>query len=208
MLVTGKKSTADRETPRTILKMPSDEYAEDFARILSNSEVVKHFGKNGDPISRQESDQALQDMIMQWQDRGFGRWAVVLKESGKLIGCAGLKVYQGRPELFYLLDQPFWGQGLATEIAQAALCFGFERLHFEEIIAFTKHQNRASQRVLEKVGFSLEGEDQVFDISALKYNLRHLDYFQKRSDEKSRMNASGARKTLILKTATGAASFG
>jgi RimJ/RimL family protein N-acetyltransferase len=49
-----------------------------------------------------------------------------------------------------------WGQGLATELAHAAVDVAAEPLHLREIVAFTLPDNLASRRVMEKAGFTYE----------------------------------------------------
>lgn len=55
-------------------------------------------------------------------------------------------------EIGWRLARPWWGQGLATEGAQAALAYGFEHLKLPEIVSFTVPGNRSSRRVMEKLG--------------------------------------------------------
>ena len=59
-------------------------------------------------------------------------------------------------ELAYALRSEYWGRGLATELARAAVAAGFERLGLEDIVAFTLPTNRSSWRVMEKTGFGYE----------------------------------------------------
>lgn len=131
-------------------------------------------------MTRDETETALLSMITHWQRHGFGRWAVVHKETETLIGCAGLRSFEGIGELVYLLDEPFWGIGLATEIARACLRYGFEVQQMDHIIGLSKPQNLASRHVLEKIGMRFEKELIVFDIDVTQYTLTREDY---RSDK-------------------------
>jgi RimJ/RimL family protein N-acetyltransferase len=54
----------------------------------------------------------------------------------------------------YFIHPSYWGRGLATELVQASLQLAFRRLGLKEVLAFTKRENLASQRVLEKAGFA------------------------------------------------------
>jgi len=76
-----------------------------------------------------------------------------------------------------LLDQPYWGRGLATEIAVACLNFGFEMHNFERIIAFARPQNIASQKVTEKIGMRFARETVVFGVLVAQYELFAKDYY-------------------------------
>jgi RimJ/RimL family protein N-acetyltransferase len=75
---------------------------------------------------------------------------------GTVIGCAGLKTQDGIPELGYWIARPHWGQGYATEAAEAVLEVA-RMLGHEQVIASHFLDNPASGRVLRKVGFRSTG---------------------------------------------------
>ena len=131
-------------------------------------------------MTREETETALLSMISHWQRHGFGRWAVVHKETEELIGCAGLRSFEGIAELVYLLDEPFWDVGLATEIARACLRYGFEVQQMDRIIGLCKPQNLASRHILEKIGMGFEKDTVVFDIDVTQHTIMREDY---RSDK-------------------------
>jgi ribosomal-protein-alanine N-acetyltransferase len=62
-------------------------------------------------------------------------------------------------EVGWRLDAAHWGRGYATEAAEAAVSFGFERLGLEEIVSFTARANRRSIRVMEKLGMGCDPND-------------------------------------------------
>jgi ribosomal-protein-alanine N-acetyltransferase len=97
----------------------------------------------------------------------LGLWAVVYKETGKFIGRCGLLPWtiDGQPEVevAYTLAREYWGQGLATEAARAILQYGFEKLNLARLICLIDPQNRASQRVAEKIGMTLEKKVEGID---------------------------------------------
>ena len=76
-----------------------------------------------------------------------------------VIGAAGLRLEaaHAKAELGYWIGKPHWRHGYATEAAQAVVRYGFEQLHLERIHARFMTRNRASGRVLEKLGFTREG---------------------------------------------------
>ena len=57
-------------------------------------------------------------------------------------------------EVAWRLHRPYWGQGYATEAARAAIEDGFTRIGLKEIVAFTTLANKASQRVMERLGMT------------------------------------------------------
>jgi RimJ/RimL family protein N-acetyltransferase len=94
-----------------------------------------------------------------WKRHGYGLW-IVRDVDGTFVGRAGIRHLtiekKNEIELAYSVVPDFWGRGLATEIAKALLNIGFDRLDIPEMVAFTLSENRASQRVMEKVGFQFE----------------------------------------------------
>lgn len=156
------------ETARLHLRQFTPGDLDDLYPIFSDAEVVK-FMKTGAVVSREETASALTSIIKHWEKHGFGRWAVVLKETGKLIGYGGLRSLYGTPELVYLLAKPYWGLGLATELAKACLKWGFEERSYERIVAVTKPEHAASRRVMEKIGMVYEKDETYYDIHVVLY---------------------------------------
>ncbi|MGV0101889.1 GNAT family N-acetyltransferase [Nostoc sp. DSM 114160] len=94
------------------------------------------------------------------QPRTKFQLTVVLKEENRLIGNCGIRVND--PEMReanigYELNTQYWGQGYATEAAQAILKFGFEELRMHRIWSWCISENVASVKVLEKIGMRREG---------------------------------------------------
>lgn len=95
-------------------------------------------------------------LITSYRKYGFGKWAVLLKETSQLIGYCGIAVEEidgkQETELGYRLSENYWEHGLATEAARAALDYGFNKLGLPDIIAVVEPANIASVRVIEKLG--------------------------------------------------------
>jgi ribosomal-protein-alanine N-acetyltransferase len=97
--------------------------------------------------------------------------AVVLKETGHLIGNCGIRqtaVTSHEAEIGYEVAPDHWGHGYATEAAHAIVRFGFTELKVHRTWAWCIADNIASARVLEKIGLKLEGR------------LRDKEYFKGR----------------------------
>ncbi|MDO4284304.1 MAG: GNAT family protein [Eubacteriales bacterium] len=91
---------------------------------------------------------------------GYGLWAVVDRENGRLIGRAGFELCtrpavgeQNGAELGYLLAAPYRHRGVAQEVCSALLRYGFETLEFTNIQALAVRENEASISLLNKLGF-------------------------------------------------------
>jgi [ribosomal protein S5]-alanine N-acetyltransferase len=86
--------------------------------------------------------------------------AVVDRATDALIGAARIGVeseVHRRADIGYVLRRDYWGYGYATEVAQRLVEFGFSDLGMHRIWATSHPDNRASSRVLEKIGMSFEG---------------------------------------------------
>ncbi len=90
-------------------------------------------------------------------------FAVLSKETDALIGSTDLvdmrRYLQTGAEIGYLLAKEHWGQGIMTEAASLTLRYAFNTLHLTRLVAFADVENRASRRVLEKLGMAQEGNE-------------------------------------------------
>jgi RimJ/RimL family protein N-acetyltransferase len=95
-----------------------------------------------------------------WDRHGFGMWLLRDRETGEMVGRGGLQyTYTAglhAVEVGWAIVPERWGQGLATEMAHAAVDVGFRQVGLLEIVAFTLPSNVASRRVMEKAGFSYD----------------------------------------------------
>lgn len=80
-------------------------------------------------------------------------FAVVVK--GEVAGLIGLHRRRGGLHAIgYMLGTRFWGRGIATEAVEAVCRFGFRQLRVSRIVAEVYKDNPASERVLERTGFT------------------------------------------------------
>ena len=163
------------DTARLHLRQFTPGDLDELFPIFSDPEVVKYM-KTVDPVSREETERALLSIIKHWEKHGFGRWAVIHKETKRLIGYGGLRNLYGMPELVYLLAKRFWNMGLATELATACLKWGFEKRPFERIAAITRPEHAASRRVMEKIGMSYEKDITYQGVEVVQYTISRETY--------------------------------
>jgi len=148
---------------------------DDLAAMFADPEVVKYVG-DGKPAGREEAAKALDSIIANWSINGFGRWAAIDKATDAFIGFGGLRSLFGTPEVVYHLAKQNWGKGFATELARAALRFGFEDRGFDRIVAITKPLNAASIHVMEKLGMKYEKHARYYDLDVLQYGMSRDDF--------------------------------
>ncbi|WP_254173199.1 GNAT family N-acetyltransferase [Planktothrix pseudagardhii] len=137
------------ETERLFLRPFIGADLMDLHRVYSNSEVMR-FVVNKTKRNLGETEAELKSYLDHWQQHKFGHFAIIHKELDVLIGRSGLYFNERSPypQFGYILDKPYWGQGLATELALANLDYGFNILKFETIAAFAMVENLASRKIL------------------------------------------------------------
>jgi RimJ/RimL family protein N-acetyltransferase len=109
-------------------------------------------------------------------------WALFDHHNGGFVGCGGLRpwVYtSGEPnfEVGFHLVKSCWGRGLATEAAHGALQYAWHKLGLSKVYAGRHPDNRASQRILEKLGFEFIGTT-LYEPTGLM----HPSYVRKRPE--------------------------
>jgi RimJ/RimL family protein N-acetyltransferase len=94
-----------------------------------------------------------------WELHGFGKWLVLEGERPVGRGGLGVTFVEGRPEveMGWAVERSQWRRGIATWIARAALDEA-ERLGLLGVVAFSRPENHASVRVIEKAGLLFERE--------------------------------------------------
>jgi len=104
----------------------------------------------------EQTDEFVRSQAGHWTEHGFGWWAAFDRATGDFVGRGGLRhiELEGRHEVEvgYALVPRYWGRGLATELASAAMGVGIEVLSLARIVGVTLPSNHASGRVLEKAG--------------------------------------------------------
>jgi ribosomal-protein-alanine N-acetyltransferase len=122
-------------------------------------------------ISREQAVEVVESSITSFAQRGFGLWAVFPKDQDELVGFCGFRLFNDPPEveILYGISPAHWGQGLATEAAQAMLRCGFEEHGFERIYAGADPPNTASFRVMEKCGMRFARRMVINNIEIIYY---------------------------------------
>ena len=147
-------------TERLILRHWREADREPFARMNRDPRVMEFLAMRP---SREESDALVDKIETHFREHGFGLWAAELRRDGAFAGFVGFDIpsYDApySEEIGWRLGVEHWGQGLATEGAQAAVGYGFQTLGFPEIVATTVPANTRSRRVMEKLGMTHDSAD-------------------------------------------------
>lgn len=147
--------------------------------IWADPEVTRFLPSQGTPISRENTEKSLNSLIEHWQQREYGVWAIVENDSSQAIGYCGLRYLDQikEVEVLYGLAQTYWGRGIATQAAKAAVAYGFNVANLDKIIAMTLPNNFASRRVIGKTGLHYEKQIHMFNLDVLYYSLKANDFF-------------------------------
>lgn len=130
-----------------------------FRPIATDPDVMRYIG-NGALWNDERIQHFVEAQIGHSANLGFCLWKLLEKSTDSLMGFCGLQPLSGTPdiEIGWWLTKTYWGQGLGTEAATTALRFGFESVGLSRIVAIAQPANRASVRIMEKLGMSFERE--------------------------------------------------
>jgi RimJ/RimL family protein N-acetyltransferase len=146
------------ETRRLTLTQLSTADEPALVSLYEDPAVMQFIEPGGRPKAR--TAEFLARMHAQWAELKFGFFSVRERGSARIIGGAGLlvRVPASPVELGYLLDQPFWGKGYASEVCAEILRWSFAEHRPERIIADVMPANEASVQILRKLGFTRDGD--------------------------------------------------
>jgi RimJ/RimL family protein N-acetyltransferase len=148
--------TATIETARLLLHVPVVDDLDHWAALGADPEATRFLGGTW---SRSIAWRLLCTNAGSWSLFGFGQFSVVEKVTGRWIGRVGLWQPEGwpGPEVGWALLSEAWGQGYATEAAEAAMDFAVETLGWPEVIHCINPANAASIRLAERLGSRYAG---------------------------------------------------
>ena len=141
------------ETDRLILRLITQADFDDWCKILSDEETMKHYPAPYDAAGVQRW---IDWTLNNYSRYGFGLWAVILKETGEFIGDCGITMQnihgQMLPEIGYHFHKAHWRKGYASEAARKCMEYAFETLHFPAVYSYMTSTNAASYGVALKNG--------------------------------------------------------
>jgi RimJ/RimL family protein N-acetyltransferase len=168
------------ETERLVLRELTPADVDALATMYADPSVRRFFPEG--TLTYEETKEELEWFIdVHYARYGFGLWATVLKDNGALIGRCGLLPWTIVPsasgvvalepsnvdpppagnlevEVAYLLAQPYWGKGLATEASRAVVTYAFDRLQLDRLICLFDPENAASANVARKIGMTYDSD--------------------------------------------------
>ena len=146
-------------TERLLLREMTSADIPALAEILQDAQTMTAYEG---AFTARETQLWLEKNLRRYVNSGYGLWAVILRETGKMIGQCGLteqEVDSGSPvlEIGYLFNRRFWHHGYATEAAVACREYAFAALHAQEVYSIIRDTNIASQNVALRNGMHVVG---------------------------------------------------
>ena len=150
------------ETPRLVLRRFGDDELDAFIAVWSDPSVRAALDPAGaaDPAHAPER---FRHHLEHWREYGFGLWAVEERPRGEVAGWIGPTHPTFVPELAdeveigWTLRRPYWGRGLATEGAAAAVEAAVAHLEPERLVSLITPDNRRSIAVATRLGMREAG---------------------------------------------------
>jgi len=146
-------------TPRLTLRPLAKRDVDAVFAMMSDDETMRFW----DWPAFRDRETVAEIVAAQLDDMESGNahyWAVALTPEGHAIGSCDLSDidrHHARAEVGFLFSRPHWGNGYAREAMEAVTAFSFEDLNLKRLWARFHTGNAASQRLLERLGFSREG---------------------------------------------------
>lgn len=148
-------------TDRLLLRRWSPDDVAPFAAICADPDVMRFIG-NGNTRTTDETARSIASFEKQWDERGYGLFAVEQRGTGALLGFTGFSSPVFLPEVLPSVEigwrfaRASWGNGYASEAALAALCFGVDRLGLSDLVSICQVGNTASTRIAQKLGMGFD----------------------------------------------------
>jgi [ribosomal protein S5]-alanine N-acetyltransferase len=142
-------------TPRLVLRAAADEDISILQNLILGDSDVMRFAFSGAPMA----EDAAEDFIRRSFTFGGSLTGIAVlteKPTGEVIGFAGLSPCDALGaddfEIGFVLARRAWGRGIATEIGEAQLAFGFEQLKCGRLLGLVDPRNAPSIHALQKLG--------------------------------------------------------
>ncbi len=139
-----------------MLRSMREDDVEALLGVFGDPKVMAAF--DSEPFERVQMERWVRRNLEHQERYGYGLFAVVLRETGLVIGDCGYERMEldgeSEVELGYDLRSDHWGRGLATEAAAAVRDYAFGVLELPGLVSLIRRGNVASRRVAEKIGMS------------------------------------------------------
>ena len=146
------------ETPRLVLRTFRREDLPSYAELNADPNVTRYLGG---PLTREGSDAIAEWAQEVYEREGIGLLAVERRDDRAFLGMCGLHHFEPYPdevEVGWRLAKRYWGNGYATEAAEAWLDHGFTVMSLPRVISVTQPENLRSLAVMRRLGMTFDHE--------------------------------------------------
>jgi [ribosomal protein S5]-alanine N-acetyltransferase len=172
------------ETERLFLRRFTENDIDSVFAMRSNRDVMRFIREP--QTDRAEAEGWVKLVSSRWETEKIGFCAVIEKSSNQFAGWCGLWRLKetGETEIGYALVRDFRGRGYASEASEAFLIYGFETLNLKEIVAVTRPENRASRRVMERLGMTYDYTGKFYDRDLVHYSTTKEEFYGRQNGKK------------------------
>lgn len=160
------------QSERLVAEPISDAHQADMERLLGDPRVGATMGGVLTPA---RVAALTTHLAVSFERHGYGFWVWRERATGEIVARGGIQnTHVGdrdEVEVGWAVMADRWGEGFATELAGASVRAGFDDFGLESIVAFTLADNRASQRVMDKLGMTYERDIVHADLPHVLYRL-------------------------------------
>ena len=143
------------QTKRLVLREMTDDDFSALQKVISDPETMKYYAE---PYNEEGVQKWINWCKASYAKRGFGLWAVVLKETGEMIGDCGVSMQiiddEMKPEIGYHLRKDYHRQGIGREMTHAVKDYFFTHFDYDEVYSYMDKDNLPSYRTAEANGMT------------------------------------------------------
>lgn len=171
------------ETERLLLRRFIETDVDAVFAMRSDADLMRFI--RAPQTRRAEAENWIKLISSRWADERIGFCAVLEKATGRFAGWCGLWRLNETDEIEvgYALVEEFRGLGYAAEAAEAFLKYGFDELNLQEIVAVARPENRASRRVMERLGMRYDYTGRFYDHDLVHYSITKKEFFEAKAQK-------------------------
>lgn len=172
------------ETERLILRKFTETEVDAVYAMRSDADLMRFIREP--QTDRAEAESWIKLVSSRWETEKIGFCAVIEKSSHKFAGWCGLWRLKetDETEVGYALLKDFRGRGYASEASEAFLKYGFETLNLKEIVAVARAENRASRRVMERLGMTYDYTGKFYERELVHYSITREEFSARKNRRK------------------------
>lgn len=161
-------------TDRLLLRPLEEGDLPAYRQMWTNANVTKWLSSTA-TFTAETADRAKAGWEKHFTEHGYAPWAVIRRADNRFLGHCGLQYLPEfeLAEVLYAFDEPYWGEGYASESAMASVAYGIGALRMDKVMGMAFADNVPSQRVLIKSGLEYK--------KPVTYHGDELLYFERES---------------------------